>query len=181
MQDDAVMLEIVDEATIGPKLDAEIRQLLVQCFPHDHDYYSKQRWWHSRPAWTVIARAHGELISHLAMIERTVLVSPDKKPVRIAGVQCFCVKPGFRGIGLSDKVMAAAIARTDERGLDAGLLFCLPVLEKIYNRMGWRKIDARAFIQDEEGVRQIPSKNIIMACPAEKFPSGDIDLAGDDW
>jgi len=180
MRNDEITIQLFDEP-IEPMLDAEIRALLVECFPHDREHYSKIRWWHSLPAWTVIARAGGELVSHLAMIERTVFVGKDRFPVRIAGVQSFCVKKEFRGTGLSDTMMEAALGRMKERGIDAGLLFCLPVLEKIYNRMGWQKIDARAFIRDAVGKREIPAKNITMACPAEKFPAGDIDLAGDDW
>jgi GNAT superfamily N-acetyltransferase len=113
-----------------------------------------------------------------------VVVGQSLSKIRIAGVQGFCLLPGYRGTGLSDKMMSIAMEQADRRGFDAGLLFCLDKLRTVYGRMGWHKLDSNVYMSDEkEGKRLIPDKNITMFYPlgTEQFPPGDIDLAGTDW
>ena len=182
---DKLTLRVIQEADISRDLDAAIRSCLVECFPDDKAAFAQQRWWHTRPAWTVIADApNGVVAGHLAMIERRVIVGPGVKPVDVAGVQSFAVRPAWQATGLSRRIMATAIDKATRRSLDCGLLFCTPRLERLYTRMGWRKIDAAATMRDQQGrPAPIPGKNITMVRPltAETFPPGDVDLAGPDW
>ena len=79
---------------------------------------------------------------------------------------------------------ALAMTEAEKRGFDAGLLFCIDALKKVYGRMGWQRIDSDVYMLDErEAKTPIASKNITMSYPLGKseFPSGDIDLAGADW
>jgi len=81
--------------------------------------------------------------------------------------------------------MKIALDESCNRGLDAGLLFCREVLAgKVYGRMGWKKVAAKVFMENDEGKRiPRPEKDIAMSIPLaiEKFPEGDIDLHGPDW
>jgi hypothetical protein len=80
--------------------------------------------------------------------------------------------------------MERAIEEMRRRGIEAGLLFCLPELEKVYVRTGWRRIKAAATMRDVSGnPAPLPEKNITMAIPVTipAFPRGDIDLMGPDW
>ena len=179
------ILRVVAEADITPELDEAIRACLVECFPDDRQAFTALRWWHTRPAWTVLADAPGGVVAgHQAMFERRVLVGPNGTPVNVAGVQSVWGRPAWQAIGLSRWIMETAINEATRRHLDCGLLFCVPRLERLYARMGWRKIAAAAVMRDEHGrTEPIPGKNIAMVRPlnVETFPPGDVDLAGPDW
>ena len=175
---------VVEEQAISPDLDRGIRETLVECFPHNTDHYSRTRDWHCSPAWVVAANGpDGTVAAHCAMVEREVLVGGTQR-VTVAGVQGFSVRPAWRKTGLSDRIMAIALAEARHRGIQAGLLFCLPSLERIYGRMGWRSAPFSVTMTDENGnPAPLPDKNIAMVIPLtiDVFPSGDIDLRGTDW
>jgi len=180
-----VSLSVIEEQDISSELDKAIRETLVVCFPTDREYYRRQSWWHCVPIYRVLGRdVCGSVVSHVAMVERVVTVGPKLSKVRVAGIQSFCVLPGHRGTGLSDKMMCLAMEEARRRGFDAGLLFCLDRLKAVYARMGWIKIDAAVYMTDDKKGRTfIPAKNITMFYPIQvrEFPKGDIDLAGADW
>ena len=176
---------VVPEQEIPPDLDKAIRDILVACFPADRQYYQRQSWWHSAAIYRVLGRdRRGSLVAHTAVVERTVNVGRELSKVHVAGVQGFCVSQDYRGAGLSERMMLRAMTEADERGFDAGLLFCIDALKTVYGRMGWQRIDSDVYMLDERGAKTaIASKNITMFYPLGKsqFPPGDIDLAGTDW
>jgi len=180
-----ISFSIVNEQDISSELDKAIRKILVVCFPADCEYYQRQSWWHCIPSYRVLVRDEkGSIVAHTAVVERIVTVGSKLSEVRVAGVQSFCVLPSYRGTGLSDNVMSAAMEEANRRGFDAGLLFCVDRLKTVYGRMGWVKLDAAVYMADDrEGRILIPAKNIAMFYPlrAKQFPAGDIDLAGTDW
>ena len=176
--------EIFENDRVTGELDRRIRETLAVCFPDDAAHFLRDRSWNSRPAWVVVMRdPDGAVTAHCAMVVRTVMVDGDI-PVTVAGVQGFSVLPRYRGTGLSDRLMERALAEARARNIEAGLLFCLPALEKVYARTGWRTLDAVAAMRGENGESApIPGKNIVMAIPLSlpAFPAGDIDLMGPDW
>ncbi len=180
-----IRFSVINEDDISPDLDKAIRNLLVACFPADREYYGRQSWWHCVAAYRVLGRdISGSIVAHAAVVERTVNVGDDSSKVRVAGVQGFCVSQDCRGTGLSNRMMSTAMEEASGRRFDAGLLFCVDKVEAVYGRMGWRKLDSKVYMLDEEkGRTAIPAKNITMFYPIAKkqFPTGDIDLAGTDW
>jgi predicted N-acetyltransferase YhbS len=178
-------LTVIDEKDISEELDIAIRDGLVECFPPDAEYFSRQSWWHSGPAWRVLAVDDDDrVIGHVAVVVRTVSAGPNRVSVRSAGIQSVFVRPEYRGKGLSDKIMAQAMAEAKRRQLDAGLLFCVPKYEPVYERMGWTRINANVLMRNEEGKAvPIPGENIAMVYPLneKEFPIGEIDLGGPDW
>ena len=124
-------------------------------------------------------------MAHIAVIERRVTVGKRSIPVTVAGLQCVFVRPPWRKTGLSDRIMGVVVEESRRRGLDTGLLFCLPVLEhKVYGRLGWKRNDVRVLASNDSGAKiPIPEKNIAMIIPITRknFPEGDIDLEGPDW
>jgi predicted N-acetyltransferase YhbS len=132
----------------------------------------------------VVATApDGTVAAHCAMVEREVAVDGGQM-VTVAGVQGFSVRPPWRKAGLSDRIMALALTEARRRGIQAGLLFCLPGLERVYGRMGWRAVQFPVTMLDESGnPAPLPEKNIAMAIPLTigSYPRGGIDLRGTDW
>lgn len=180
-----IRFSVISENDISPNLDLTIREVLIVCFPADREYFQARSWWHCVPIYRVIGMGDEDSIAaHVAIVERTVIVGQSLTKVCVAGVQGFCVLPGCRGTGLSDKMMSIAMEQANNLGFDAGLLFCVNKLQSVYGRMGWHKLDSNVYLSDEkEGKRLIPAKNITMFYPVGKkqFPPGDIDLAGTDW
>ncbi len=176
---------IVSEDNISPSLDHAIRKTLVACFPADHEYFQSRSWWHCVPIYRVLGRGDGDsVVAHVAVVERTVVIGQSLAKVRVAGVQSFCLLPGYRGKGFSDRMMSIAMEQANRRGFDVGLLFCQDKLQAVYGRMGWYKLDSDVYMSDDiEDKRLIPTKNITMFYPIgiRRFPSGNIDLAGTDW
>lgn len=181
---DRLVFEVMDDSRVDGDLDRRIRETLVACFPADEAHFSRDRTWHTRPVWVVLAlEEDGTVAAHCAMVVRTVRAGGNAK-VTVAGVQSFSVLPQWRGTGLSHRIMELALDEARRRNIDAGLLFCLPELEKVYERTGWRTIDASVFMRgDHDEPEPIPGKNIAMAAPLaiSYFPPGDIDLMGPDW
>ena len=180
-----IHFEIFNEADISDELDKAIRTGLVECFPDDREHFTRQRWWHSKPSWSICGfDPEGNVAGNVSIVERNVSVGKDSCRIMVAGIQNFIVLPHWRKTGLSDRLMALVLGEAQQRGLDAGLLFCIPALERVYNRMGWKKIDFAVYMRNESGLREpIPSKNIAMMVPilVEQFPPGDVDLMGPDW
>lgn len=180
-----VQFSVIAEQDISPDLDKEIRDLLVECFPADREYYGRQSWWRCVPVYRVIGRdSKGIIVAHAAVVDRTVIVGDELTKMRVAGVQSFCVSRDHRGTDLSRRMMFIAMEEAIKRRFDAGLLFCTPELEAVYAGMGWRKLNSNVYMRDEKnGKTPIPARNITMFYPPGKsqFPHGDIDLAGTDW
>lgn len=176
---------VIDEKDISNALDTVIRDGLVECFPHDVEYFSKQSWWHSRPQWRTLARNDkGQIIGHIAVVIRDVLVGDESLSIKVAGIQSVFVCPKMQGTGLSEKIMKKTMQTAYEQDIDTGLLHCVPKFEKTYRRMGWQKIDANVLMQDERGnTVPIPGKSIVMIYPLKRkdFPSGGVNLVGRDW
>ncbi len=105
-------------------------------------------------------------------------------PITVAGIQSLAVAPERRGTGLSQRLMAGAADEAVRRGIDYGLLFCVPGLERFYATLGWARTDERVTMQDEWGrTVPMPASNICMfkVLGRRSFPAGAINLCGRDW
>ena len=184
-QKDDFAYSVIDEAEISQELDRSIRHALAECFPADKEVFSRCSWWYSRPSWRILAHtSKNELIGHVAIVERDVAVGPQRSVVRIAGIQSVFVRPAQRGKGISDRLLMIAMEEAARRNLDSGILFCVPKLEKVYDRTGWRKTDSSSYmLSDRHETVPISQKNITMIRPINNFdfPAGDIHLNGPDW
>jgi hypothetical protein len=169
---------------MDPATDAAIRSGLCACFPNDIAIFSQTRAWHgSGPAFCVLMEAGGEAVAHTGVVDRTIRVGADR--LRIAGVQNVFVLPRHRGRGLVDQAMRMSMEEAERRRMDAGLLFCIPALEKLYARTGWQTLSPRPVWATRSGGERyrLDEKNILMFHPLlhHAFPEGEIDLNGDDW
>ncbi|MHB9070848.1 MAG: GNAT family N-acetyltransferase [Sedimentisphaerales bacterium] len=179
------MYSVIDEAEISQELDLSIRHALVECFPADKEAFSRCSWWHSKPSWRILAHtSKNELIGHVAIIKRNVAVGTQRSVVRTAGIQSVFIRPAQRGKGISDRLLMVAMEEAARQNLDSGILFCVPKLEKIYDRTGWRKTDSLVYtLNSRHETVPISQKNITMIHPISNFsfPAGDIYLNGQDW
>ena len=176
-------VKFVDEKQMPSELDLRIRQELCAAFPVDAAHFEQTRSWHgSFPAFSVVAVTDEAIAAHVGVVDRTVEAAGQR--VRIAGIQNVFVAQPFRGQGLSDVVMRAAMEEAGRRGFDGGLLFCLPKIQQVYARVGWQNLGERSVLRIDLGRElPIPDKNIAMYFPLQvpAFPTGVIRLNGNDW
>lgn len=177
-------LQCVPETGITAWLDAAIRDGLVTCFPADAQIFAHTRAWHgSAPSWSIVLLEHEQVIAHVGIVERTITV--EQTAIRVAGIQNVFVLPEYRGQGLVDTILTSAMQEALRAEMDSGLLFCLPVLAKVYTRCGWTTINPAEVIRIDEGGQALSAlgKNIAMYYPLHRhdFPQGVIYLNGNDW
>lgn len=180
----SMRLLIINESEMSKGLDEQIRKGLCICFPDDMNVFSSTRAWHgSAPAWSVVVEESDRIIAHCGIVDRIIKV--DIECIHIAGIQNVFVVPDYRRQGLCEMVMNKAMEEAQVRDYHGGLLFCIPQLEKIYTRCGWKTIPReKIFRIDAQGQRiQIPEKNIAMFYPLMRthLPEGIISLEGNDW
>jgi GNAT superfamily N-acetyltransferase len=175
--------QVIDETGISARLDAAIRDSLCRCFPDSHEVFSRTRAWHgSPPTWTVLVQEGETVIAHAGIADRTIRAG--EQWLRVAGVQNVCVLPEFRGCGWMRSVMAVVAEEANQRGYDAGLLFCTLEVARRYQRLGWHLVSRPVTRIDEHGQPQpLPQGNHILFCPLRlaDLPPGILDLQGNDW
>jgi hypothetical protein len=178
-------LRIIEEANIDTSLDAIIRRNLCLCFPWVADTFVNTRTWNQcTPSWTALIERGGDVIAHLVVVDRTIRVG--ETPVRVAGVGDVFVLHQFRGQGLVDRVLLGAMQEALQRRYDVGMLFCVPVLEKVYLRSGWITLDRQPahFLDDKDQPQnRWTSQDMGMYYPLvlPSLPPGSIQLQGRVW
>ena len=114
---------IVLETSITPAEDAAIRAALCLCFPADREVFSQTRAWHGTfPTWSIIVEHQDQVIAHVGIVEREILVGVDR--VRAAGIQNVLVVPEHRKTNLFRQIMSVAMEEARRRDIDLGILFC---------------------------------------------------------
>jgi GNAT superfamily N-acetyltransferase len=177
-------IKIIEENEINPEFDKELRNALCQCFPDDVELFLQSRSWHgSAPAWSAVIIISGSVAAHVGIVDRTI--QAGTRQMRVAGIQNVFILPEYRGKGFCEEIMASAMKEAKRRNFEAGLLYCVPQLEKVYARCGWRLLPERKIIRIDENGKHIslPAKNITMLFPLsiKAFPEGPINLQGNDW
>jgi GNAT superfamily N-acetyltransferase len=92
------------EEPVDEKLDAELRELLTECFGHG---FSEKRFATEMPRYRWIARDDdGQLIAHVAAHEKSFLIGGLAIPM--AGIAEVCVHPSHRSRGLMREMLNIA-------------------------------------------------------------------------
>jgi GNAT superfamily N-acetyltransferase len=99
------------------------------------------------------------LISHVQML--TFTLEHTAQHYRVCGVSGVFTYPGFRGQGYGERIVTAGNKFIDGHGVDFGMLFTSPDLEKFYNRHGWIAI---------------PKLTILEGDPADPKPSDEFTM-----
>ena len=177
-------ITIIKEERISSVLDLKIKEGLRSCFPKSREFFSRSRAWHGAvSAFSVVVEEHDAVVAHVGVVDRVIKAGDSH--LRVGGVQNVFVLHDYRGKGISDKIMTVAMDEAGRLGFDAGLLFCLPALAKVYARCGWKLLSEDTIIRvNEEGEEVVlPGENIAMFYPLkiEEFPAGTIHLQGNDW
>lgn len=168
----------VPDSKVGPRLDAELRDLLSLCFTKPGDeVFQRQRYFRLPPESHWILRTQdGLLAAHVALYPRDVLAGAQR--LHIAGIGDVCVRPYCRGQGLVGTILRAAHAELRDQGYGFSLLLGS---QDVYGSSDYKRV--------EQPVREIDLLSgkpkvldVGSACVCqlgdEEWPSGEIDLLG---
>lgn len=178
-------VEVIEETAMDAQTDRSIRDALVVCGLSGGESAVETRAWHgSCPAYSLVLKDNERIAAHVGVVERSIRVG--EQSLDAVGVQNVFVLPGYRKQRLADRLLYSLADQARQRGADVGLLFCLPVLEKVYSACGWRSLgfpDVMAIHYQTGQPYPLDRKNIAMYLPVrvEDFPAGEIHLNGDDW
>ncbi len=179
-----MIAKVIAEADISTVLDRRIKEGLCASFPENKDFFAKSRYWNGvAPEFSIVGMEGENVIGYIAVISREIQVGSNTM-LSIFGIQNVFVLPEYRGKGVLDIIMDKTLNESGKRNYDCGLLFCMPVLEKIYVRSGWKTLkNVSVFEMDEKGIRIPKTKGICMYYPGgiSQFPKGDINLMGKSW
>ncbi len=170
-------LEDLDDAGVDAALDAELRQLLVMCFPKDEALFSRHRHYREPPhhRWMIRDPA-GRLIAHACIHDKRL--GSGAGELRIGGVAEVCVHPEWRGRGLVRRLMKEIQGWLGERPFEFAVLFGRT---EVYASSGYRNVE-NPFRQIDPATGQrvvhpVANAMILPLC-GRAWPTGEIDLRG---
>jgi predicted N-acetyltransferase YhbS len=120
-----------------------------------------------------------ELVSHVALIRRTVVAAGQ--PVDVAGVGYVGTRREHRARGLASQTMRRAQSHMPALAVDFGLLVTGQRTAPFYQRLGWSIVPGPATFDQPSG--QMTWPGVLMAWPVRQrdWPGGPVDLGGLLW
>ena len=117
----------------------------------------------------------GRLVAHAGLVK--IPISIGGTDTEIVGLGGVAVAPGRRGQGLARLVVAAAVDYARTMGPPYGLLFCLPSLVPLYQRLGWSVLDQDVQVERPEGPVVMPLRTMWMPLhDGVNWPAGPVRL-----
>lgn len=167
----------IPDCNVGPELDLQLRALLLEAFPSEAKYVSRQRYFRECPAhrW-IILDPRNQPISHIAAHEKTV--GTLNGPVSIMGVAEVCVTASFRRRGLTRRLLQEIHLWAKGRSLPFSLLFGDIA---VYRSSGYQPaVNVFRYwkYQTQEWVEEPISQALFLPLGVSTWPKGTIDLAG---
>lgn len=131
--------------------------------------------------WRVLVWQNGHLVSHVGIMERTILVAGA--PVHVAGIRSVMTRPALRGKGYASMGMtrAAQYIADEMPRAEHGLLLCLDIRVPLYERLGWLIVREPTYYDQPEGRTRGPVNTMVRPFRGRPWPPGEIDLQGLPW
>jgi predicted GNAT family N-acyltransferase len=168
-------VEISKTEDLPQDLKSEIRRWLVETFLDEHD---DTAW--ANVDWHILGWVGEELVSHVEIIERVVLVGNEM--LAVGGIGGVVTKPHWRHRGYASSIMKIAQKHLCESlRLKFGLLMCDESVIPFYEQLGWKVISGPLVCEQPSG--KIAFDDIVMVYSGrnEDFPEGLIDAQGPPW
>ena len=168
-------VEISKTKDLPQELRSDIRRWLVETFLDEHD----DTVW-ADVDWHILGWVGQELVSHVEIVERVVLVGNEK--LSVGGIGGVVTKPHCRHRGYTSSIMKVAQKHLSETlNLKFGLLMCDDAVTPFYEKLGWKVISGPLVYEQPCG--QVAFEDIVMAYSDrnKSFPEGLIDAQGPPW
>ncbi|MEU8780255.1 GNAT family N-acetyltransferase [Streptomyces sp. NPDC048637] len=121
-------------------------------------------------------RQDGRLVAHTGLV--TVPLSIGSLETRAVGFGGVAVAPGLRGQGLARIVVTAALEHARTVGPRYGLLFCLPHLLPLYQKLGWQQLHEDVVVEQPEDTTTVMPLETMWTplCDGAQWPVGPVRL-----
>ena len=118
------------------------------------------------------------LIAHAAIINRTI--GTEQGDLTVAGLAQVCTDPAWRGCGLGDRIVRAALAPVDEGAFLISLFQTTETVQPFYERLGARRVENHFYNSLEDDRPDSPwTDSVQMIYPGSvDWPDGPVDLRG---
>jgi predicted N-acetyltransferase YhbS len=140
MGDVGIRWQQVWEAELTAADHEEVRRLLVLIFPGHaaNGGYRDRSWAAGRPDVRLVGYDGDQIVAHIAVAPRLVLVGG--RPVLVGDTGMVGVRPSHRGTGLGLELLARHAALVVALELPFGFLTCHPPTVPYYVRGGWHQL-----------------------------------------
>jgi aminoglycoside 2'-N-acetyltransferase I len=151
---------------LGPATLAQILDLCTACWP-DGDF-STDDLEHALGGRHFLAEADGRVISHVAVVPRTLLLAD--RPLRAGYVEAVATLPRFQRQGLASRLMATA---TQHIKADYDLGALSTDRHRFYEHLGWRRWAGATWVREPDGTmtRTDDEDEGIMVLPTPRTPA----------
>ncbi len=121
-----------------------------------------------------------EPMSHVGILKHEVSVGGT--PLTIAGLGGVVTRPEAQGKGYARRLIERAVEFFgQEWKVEAGLLFCLPQLERYYASLGWQPLKETVLIEQPSGQIKMPFRAMVFPCQGRPWPAGEVELRSLPW
>lgn len=169
------MIETSSECMVDRDLDAQLRNLLMLCFPHE-PLFRTRRFFRERPTQRWFIRNGEGMAAHLCIHRKVIKCAAGS--MLIGGVAEVCVHPEFRGRGLVREILNEAHGWMRGYQYEFGMLFGNT---NVYASSGYMPIlnSIRHYDMSEQ-CWKVETFEHAMFRPLgqRKWPDGEIGLGG---
>jgi predicted acetyltransferase len=166
-------IQYLKDTDVSVELDKKIRTLLCNCFIKDQDtaIFKRQRYYNEMPKHRYILWDQDELIAHVAVHNKEVLI--NDVPYPICGIAEVCVHPGYRKQGMVKIILEKIHLARMEIGDAYSILFGD---EEVYLSSSYRVVDnLKALDLNQEW--NITGHTMVHVLN-KKWPEGEVKLVG---
>lgn len=168
-------IKYIADKNVDAKMDRQIRDLLVACFP-DQAVFTRQRFYHEMPPHRWYIMENDRMIAHVALHDKEITVDDNK--IKIGGIAEVAVHPDARGRGYVRLLLNEAHQWLKKNGFVFSMLFGD---KNVYSSSGYQVVESffRYFKPDKnEWLTEISDCAMVANLESKKFPDGLIDLNG---
>jgi len=162
---------------IDENLDLQLRALLLECFPHEAQYFNVKRYLHENPQnrWLAFDE-NGVLAAHVAAHEK--IIGAGEADLKVLGIAEVAVSPQFRGRGL----VKAILEQVHAWGKEHDFAFStLGGRSEIYSSSGYVNTTNPVTVVNVSTGQNVTEKlTYFMVRPLNNqvWPEGEIDVRG---
>ncbi|WP_117233126.1 GNAT family N-acetyltransferase [Vibrio maerlii] len=163
----------LEDHQVDESLDSELRGLLSTCFVNGDaaEVFRCQRFFKDKPQHRYMRWHQGQLIAHVAVHEKQVLIDGVSKP--ICGIAEVCVAEDYRGKGLVKELLAEIHQQRAEAGDEFSVLFGDT---EVYSSSGYQGVGNMSCSFDGESWVKVD--HVMVKSLNQEWPNQPVKLIG---